>query len=116
MMYPAGRAPASLCAPVGGRALLHVAAAAVMCGLAALAMPTRDELIQAQKIVEDLTADDVRAMKSGAKKPGEVAATAAARNVILLSARTCRTLGGSTICTGTSGSGVWIGAATCQAG
>ena len=53
---------------------LAVAAAAVMCGLAALAMPTRDELIQAQKIVEDLTADDVRALKTGAKKAGEVAA------------------------------------------
>ena len=58
----------------GTKNRLAVAAAAVMCGLAALAMPTRDELIQAQKIVEDLTADDVRALKTGAKKAGEVAA------------------------------------------
>ena len=95
-------------------AKLTLAAVCMMLAAASTwAMPTKDELIQTQKIVEDLTADDVRAMKSGAKKPGEVAATAAARNVILLSARTCRTLGGSTICTGTSGSGVWIGAATC---
>ena len=98
-------------------AKLTLAAVCMMLAAASTwAMPTKDELIQTQKIVEDLTADDVRAMKSGAKKPGEVAATAAARNVILLSARTCRTLGGSTICTGTSGRGVWIGAATCQAG
>ena len=58
----------------GTKNRLAVAAAAVMCGLAALAMPTRDELVQAQKIVEDLTADDVRALKTGAKKAGEVAA------------------------------------------
>ena len=53
---------------------LVVAAAVFACGLAVCAMPTKDELVQAQKLVEDLTADDVRAMKSGAKKPGEVAA------------------------------------------
>ena len=39
-----------------------------------LAMPTKEELLQAQKLVVDLTADDLRAMKSGAKKPAEVAA------------------------------------------
>ena len=58
----------------GTKNRLAVAAAAVMCSLAALAMPTRDELVQAQKLVEDLTADDVRALKTGAKKAGEVAA------------------------------------------
>ena len=98
-------------------AKLTLAAGCMMLAAASTwAMPTKDELIQTQKIVEDLTADDVRAMKSGAKKPGEVAATAAARNVILLSARTCRTLGGSTTCTGTCGSGAWTGKVTCRAG
>ena len=52
---------------------LMLAGAVCAYGLAAFAMPTRDELIQAQKIVEDLTADDVRALKTGAKKAGEVA-------------------------------------------
>ena len=55
---------------------LVVAAIAFACGLAAWAMPTKEELVQAQELVKDLTADDVRALKSGAKKPGEVAATA----------------------------------------
>ena len=58
----------------GRKNRLAVAVAAVMCGLAALAMPTRDELVQAQKLVQDLTADDVRALKAGTKKAGEVAA------------------------------------------
>ena len=52
---------------------LVAAAIAFACGLAAWAMPTKEELMQAQELVKDLTADDVRAMKSGAKKPGEVA-------------------------------------------
>ena len=51
-----------------------VAATVFACGLAACAMPTKEELVQAQALVADLTADDVRAMKSGAKKPAEVAA------------------------------------------
>ncbi len=59
---------------ITGMNRLVAVAIAFACGLATLAMPTKDELIQAQKIVEDLTADDVRALKSGAKKPGEVAA------------------------------------------
>ena len=37
-------------------------------------MPTRAELAQAQPIVNDLTADDLRALKSKEKKPGDVAA------------------------------------------
>ena len=53
---------------------LVVAAIAFACGLAAWAMPTKEELVQAQELVKDLTADDVRALKSGAKKPEEVAA------------------------------------------
>lgn len=53
---------------------LVVVAAVFACGLATSAMPTKEELVQAQALVADLTADDVRAMKSGAKKPGEVAA------------------------------------------
>ena len=46
---------------------LVAAAIAFACGLAAWAMPTKEELMQAQELVKDLTADDVRAMKSGAK-------------------------------------------------
>ena len=53
---------------------LVVAAIAFACGLATWAMPTKEELVQAQELVKDLTADDVRALKSGAKKPEEVAA------------------------------------------
>ena len=53
---------------------LLIAGAFFACALAAYAMPTKDELTQAQALVADLTADDVRAMKSGTKKPGEVAA------------------------------------------
>ena len=47
---------------------------AFACSLAVYAMPTKDELVQAQKLVQDLTADDVRALNAGTKKPGEVAA------------------------------------------
>ncbi len=53
---------------------LAVLTVAIMCGLAVCAMPTKEELVQAQKLVEDLTADDVRALNAGTKKPGEVAA------------------------------------------
>ena len=38
------------------------------------AMPTKDELAQAQRLVNDLTADDLRALKSKEKTPGDVAA------------------------------------------
>ena len=57
-----------------GKSSLAVATVAFACGLAAFAMPTKEELVQAQKLVEDLTADDVRALNAGTKKPGEVAA------------------------------------------
>ncbi len=53
---------------------LAVLTVAIMCGLAVCAMPTKEELVQAQKLVQDLTADDVRALNAGTKKPGEVAA------------------------------------------
>jgi len=53
---------------------LAIATIAFACGLAAFAMPTKDELVQAQKLLDDLTADDVRALNAGTKKPGEVAA------------------------------------------
>ena len=57
-----------------GMSRLAITTVAFACGLAACAMPTKNELMQAQKLVEDLTADDVRALKTGAKKAGEVAA------------------------------------------
>ena len=57
-----------------GKSSLAVATVAFACGLAAFAMPTKEELVQAQKLVQDLTADDVRALNAGTKKPGEVAA------------------------------------------
>ena len=46
------------------------------CALAAMvgAMPTKDELAQAQPLVNDLTADDLRALKAKEKTPGDVAA------------------------------------------
>ena len=53
---------------------LLAAGCMMLAAVAAWAMPTKDELVQAQKLVQDLTADDVRAMKAGSKKPGEVAA------------------------------------------
>ena len=48
----------------------------VCCALAATvcAMPTKDELAQAQPVVNDLTADDLRALKAKEKKPSDVAA------------------------------------------
>ena len=42
--------------------------------LAAMAMPTRQQLAKAQEMVSDVTAADVAALKAGAKKPAEVAA------------------------------------------
>ena len=47
------------------------------CVLAAAvcAMPTKAELAQAQQLVNDLTADDLRALKAKEKTPEEVAAT-----------------------------------------
>ena len=49
--------------------------AALAYGVSAVwAMPTKTELAQAQQLVQDLTAEDLRAMKAGTKKPGEVAA------------------------------------------
>ena len=38
------------------------------------AMPTKEELAQAQSLVNDLTADDLRALKAKEKTPGDVAA------------------------------------------
>ncbi|MBR4615723.1 MAG: SUMF1/EgtB/PvdO family nonheme iron enzyme, partial [Kiritimatiellae bacterium] len=38
------------------------------------AMPTKQQLTQAQQLVNDLTADDLRALKSKEKTPGDVAA------------------------------------------
>ena len=53
---------------------LAIATLTFACAFMASSMPTKDELVQAQKLVEDLTADDVRALNAGTKKPGEVAA------------------------------------------
>ena len=46
-----------------------IALAATVC-----AMPTRQQLLQAQPLVNDLTADDLRALKAKEKTPGDVAA------------------------------------------
>ena len=49
----------------------------VLCALgavAAVAMPTRQELAVAQKAVKAATAEDVMALKAGEMKPGDVAA------------------------------------------
>ena len=46
----------------------------MLAAFGAWAMPTREELVQAQKIVEDLTADNLRALKAGSKTADEVAA------------------------------------------
>ena len=51
--------------------MMAVAAGAAM---AAMAMPTRQQLAKAQEMVSDVTAADVAALKAGAKKPAEVAA------------------------------------------
>ena len=47
---------------------------AVGAALTAAAMPTKKELQTAQEMVADVTESDVKALKSGAKKPAEVAA------------------------------------------
>ena len=52
---------------------LIVVAVAFACGLALYAMPTKQQLVQAQQLVNDLTADDLRALKSKEKTPGDVA-------------------------------------------
>ena len=54
----------------------HLLAAGCMmlAAAGALAMPTKTELEQAQQLVHDLTADDLRALKAGSKTVGEVAA------------------------------------------
>lgn len=49
----------------------------VLCALgavAAVAMPTRQELVAAQKAVKAATAEDIMALKAGEMKPGDVAA------------------------------------------
>lgn len=49
----------------------------VLCALgavAAVAMPTRQELAVAQKAVKAATAEDIMALKAGEMKPGDVAA------------------------------------------
>lgn len=51
--------------------MMAVAAGAAM---AAMAMPTRQQLAKAQEMVSDVTAADVAALKAGTKKPAEVAA------------------------------------------
>jgi len=53
---------------------LIVAAVAFACGLALHAMPTKEELAQAQSLVNDLTAADLRALRSKEKTPSDVAA------------------------------------------
>ena len=57
-----------------GKSRLAIAVVAFACAFAACAMPTKEELVQAQKLVQDLTADDLRALNAGTKKAGEVAA------------------------------------------
>ena len=57
-----------------GMKRLAIATLTFACAFMASSMPTKDELVQAQKLVEDLTADDVRALNAGTKKPVEVAA------------------------------------------
>jgi len=53
---------------------LIVAAIAFACGLASYAMPTKEALSQVQPLVNDLTASDLRALRSKEKTPGDVAA------------------------------------------
>ena len=52
---------------------LIVAAIAFACGFATYAMPSKEELAQAQPLVNDLTASDLRALKAKEKTPGDVA-------------------------------------------
>ena len=53
---------------------LMIAMVALAAAAHVLAMPTKEELAQAQQLVNDLTADDLRALKAKEKTPGEVAA------------------------------------------
>lgn len=53
---------------------IAVSAALAAAALAATAMPTKRQLAEAQQIVKDLTADDLRALEAKQKTPGEVAA------------------------------------------
>ena len=55
---------------------LKIAATAALAAaaLAATAMPTKRQLAEAQQIVKNLTADDLRALKTKQKTAGEVAA------------------------------------------
>ena len=53
---------------------LLAAVCMMLAAAGAWAMPTKNELAQAQQLVQDLTAEDLRAMKAGTKQPGEVAA------------------------------------------
>ena len=53
---------------------IAAAAALATVALAATAMPTKRQLAEAQQIVKDLTSDDISALKSKQKTPGEVAA------------------------------------------
>ena len=62
-----------LVAARGWRRVL-VGAAMALAAAGAWAMPTKTELAKAQQLVEDLTADDLRALKEGKKTVGEVAA------------------------------------------
>ena len=52
---------------------IAASAALAVAALAATAIPTKRQLAEAQQIVKDLTADDIRALKSKQKTPGEVA-------------------------------------------
>ena len=51
-----------------------VAIVALTMTVPVLAMPTKQQLAQAQPLVNDLTADDLRALKAKEKTPKEVAA------------------------------------------
>ena len=51
-----------------------VLALGVFGAVAAVAMPTRQELVAAQKAVKAATVEDVMALKAGERKPGDVAA------------------------------------------
>ena len=50
-----------------GMKRLAIATSTLACVLMASAMPSKDELAQAQKLIGDLSADDLRAMKAGTK-------------------------------------------------
>lgn len=52
---------------------IAASAALVSAALAATAMPTKPQLAEAQQLVKDLTADNIRALNAKQKTPGEVA-------------------------------------------